>query len=386
VLPECCQSAAGPAAHLSPLATNAIVPVGNKDDVNANEVLPSRAVPPKYLRRLLSVPVIVGLGLVLLIGLPIWLPMAFVADLFLGAKRKRAQRVLLFLLAMTGVEMAAVLKATFVWIRRFGQIRDHRSQESLQDVIRFYGHSIYRITAKFLGLRLEVTGLEAVADRAPLLCFGHHTSVLDSVIPVELLSHRAQYHVRYVIKKTLAYAPAFDICGHWVPVHFVDRSGKKSNNELEAIARLATDIPQSTAPVIYPEGTFFTPKRLEKSVARMREQDPTLVERAKKLRYVLPPRTGGAIAMLDAEPNVDVLFVVHAGFEPFVNLARILREIPFRNPVNVHLWRVERSEVPVEPTERYRWLFTQFELMDEWVAQRLDASRPAVANVSAIAS
>ncbi len=329
-------------------------------------------VPPKYLRRILSVPTVLGLGLVLLIGLPIWLLVATVIDLMLGARRLRAVRILLFLLAMTGIELVAVARGVFVWLHRFGRVRDETSQHQLQRIVAFYGHAIYVITSRFLGLRIEVTGMDSITDEAPLLCFGHHTSILDAVIPVELLAHRAKYHVHYVIKKTLAYAPAFDICGHWLPVHFVDRTGKKSVDELTAISQLASKIPQRTAPVIYPEGTFFTPKRLDRAIERMKTQDPTLVERAKRLRYVLPPRVGGATAMLDASPDTDVLFVVHAGFEPFVNLGRIFQRIPFRHPIQVHLWRVARRDVPSDAAERYRWLFDQFEFMDTWVAERLD--------------
>jgi 1-acyl-sn-glycerol-3-phosphate acyltransferase len=334
-------------------------------------VLRSAPVPPKYIRRILSVPFVVAVGVSLIVGFPLWMVIAMIGDVFLGWGRHRMVRCLLFLITMIGIEVAAVSKGTAIWLRHFGRIRRESAQQSLQRVIAFYGHAIVGITSRFLGLRLEVTGLDCLEDSAPLLCFGHHTSVLDSVIPVELLSHRAKYNVRYVIKKTLAYAPAFDICGHWLPVHFVDRTGKRSGDELTAIAELATAVPKQTAPVIYPEGTFFTPKRLARAIERLQSQDPTLVERAKRLRYVLPPRAGGAIAMLDASPETDVLFVVHAGFEPFVNLARIFQRIPFRHPVQVHLWRVKRSEIPEESQARYRWLFEQFEYMDEWVAQRL---------------
>jgi 1-acyl-sn-glycerol-3-phosphate acyltransferase len=318
---------------------------------------------------------VLGLGLALLIGLPMWLLVALCADAFLGVRRLRSVRILFFLLAMTGIELVAVTRGALVWLAGFGRVRDENSQRKLQQIVAFYGHAIYSITARFLGLRIEVTGMESIIDEAPLLCFGHHTSILDAVIPVELLAHRAKYHVHYVIKKTLAYAPAFDICGHWLPVHFVDRTGKKSGDELTAISKLAVSIPRRTAPVIYPEGTFFTPKRLGRAIERLKTQDPTLVERAKRLRYVLPPRVGGAAAMLDASPDTDVLFVVHAGFEPFVNLARIFQRIPFRHPIQVHLWRVARRDVPDDATERYRWLFDQFEMMDTWVAQRLDPSR-----------
>jgi 1-acyl-sn-glycerol-3-phosphate acyltransferase len=224
---------------------------------------------------------------------------------------------------------------------------------------------------------LVVTGIESVNDEAPLLCFGHHTSLLDSFLPVEVLGHARRYRMHYVIKKTLAYAPAFDVVGHWIPVHFVDRSGKNSEQETRAVGQLAANLPHRSVQVIYPEGTFYTPQRHARALQRLASQDPDLIERAKRLRYVLPPRAGGALSMLEHNPTADVLFFVHAGFEPFVNIGRILRNVPFTEPVRVHMWRVARAEIPEEPKAQYRWLFGESERMEQWVANQLDPAADA---------
>jgi 1-acyl-sn-glycerol-3-phosphate acyltransferase len=331
-------------------------------------------VPPKYLRRLLSIPTIAFVGLVFLIGLPIWLVVTLIADLILGMRRMRCTRVLLFLLFVPWLEMLSVSIGFGIWILHAGRTRGRSAQQQLQKLLSFYGHSLTTATRKFLGLRIEVTGLESVEDGAPLLCFGHHTSVLDSFLPVEVLGHGRNYRMHYVIKKTLALAPAFDLVGHWIPVHFVDRSGKNSDQETRAVGRLAADLPTRSTQVIYPEGTFYTPARHTRALERLAVQDPTLVERAKQLRFVLPPRAGGALSMLEHNPDADVLFFVHAGFEPFVNIGRILRNVPFTETVRVHMWRVARSDVPVEPREQYRWLFGEFERMEQWVSTQLVAT------------
>jgi 1-acyl-sn-glycerol-3-phosphate acyltransferase len=218
---------------------------------------------------------------------------------------------------------------------------------------------------------MEVTGTEVFDDGAGLICFGHHTSILDSVIPVEILAHRMQYDIRFVIKKSLSWAPVFDTAGHWIPVHFVDRTGRNSSEETAAIAALAADIVPRSAAAMYPEGTFYSPHRLEHAVERLKTQAPQLVERAKRLRHVLPPKTGGALAMLDENPKADVVLIVHSGFEPFVNMAKIFANLPFRRTVHVHMWRVARSEIPVDPKDAYVWLFDRFEEMDSWVEGKL---------------
>jgi 1-acyl-sn-glycerol-3-phosphate acyltransferase len=334
-----------------------------------------KAVPPKYLRRLLSIPVIALLGVVLLVGLPLWLVLALLADAIVNIRRMRCTRILLFVLFVPWLELFAVSVGLCLWIRHAGHMRNPSAQNKLQKLLSFYGHSLTTATKRLLGLRLAVSGLDSVNDGAPLLCFGHHTSLLDSFLPVELLGHGRKYRMHYVIKKTLAYAPAFDIVGHWIPVHFVDRSGKNSEQETRAVGHLAANLPNRTTQVLYPEGTFYTPARHSRALERLSAQDPDLVDRAKKLRYVLPPRAGGALSMLEHNPTADVLFFVHAGFEPFVNIGHILRNVPFTETVRVHMWRVARSEVPVEPRAQYRWLFSEFERMERWVAGQLDTAK-----------
>lgn len=333
-------------------------------------------VPPKYLRRLLSIPIIALLGFVLFVGLPLWITIALVADVASNIRRMRCTRIVLFLLFVPWLEMLAVLIGFGIWVRRAGRIRGEPAQRQLQKLLSFYGHWLTQATKTLLGLNVTVTGIESVDDGAPLLCFGHHTSVLDSFLPVDVLGHGRKYQMHYVIKKTLAYAPAFDLVGHWIPVHFVDRSGKNSEQETRAVGQLAAVLPARTTQVIYPEGTFYTPARHSRALERLAIQDPTLLQRAEQLSYVLPPRAGGALSMLEHNPTADVLFFVHAGFEPFVNIGRILRNVPFTETVRVHMWRVKRSEVPIEATAQYRWLFSEFERMEQWVANQLNVAEP----------
>ena len=337
-------------------------------------VADSRLVPPRLIRRLLSVPGVLFGTLFFTVAFPVLVIVTLITDLVMNPRRLRFTRTYAFLVWMGWIEIVTVLRGMAIGARFVRRLDTPKAQHRLQRVVAFYGHQILNATSKVLGLKLDATGLEALADGAPMVCFGHHTSILDSVVPVDLLAYRGNYDVHYVIKKELAWGPAFDIVGRWVRVHFVDRTGRDSAAEMAAVASLAHDLGPRQMPVIYPEGTFYSPKRLARAVERLKEQAPDLVARAERLRHVLPPRTGGATALLDAAPDVDVLFVVHSGFEKFTSIARIFRNIPFRQPVHVHMWRVPRREVPVESEERYRWLFSQFELMDKWVTEQLEPS------------
>ena len=327
--------------------------------------------PPTYVRRLITYPSFLLIACLLVVGLPLWLVIAVVIDVVVGFKRLRSVRVLLFLVFMTWFEVITLAKTLTIWFTKFGRVRGDDAQEKLQRLAGFYVHGIYVATCRIFGLRMEVTGMEVFDGRPGLICFGHHTSILDSVIPVQILAHRMNYDIRFVVKKSLSWAPVFDTAGHWLPVHFVDRTGRNSTEETAAISDLAGNIVPGSAAAMYPEGTFYTPKRLERAIGRLETQAPELVERARALRHVLPPRAGGALAMLERDPAADVVLIVHSGFEPFVNLAKIFANLPFRRTVNVHMWRVPRAEIPVDPKAAYVWLFNRFEEMDSWVAEKL---------------
>ena len=328
--------------------------------------------PPTYLRRAITIPVLFVGTVVLTLLSPVLLGLAAIADLVTGPRRFRNLRAGIFLIWLAWIETVAVAVAGIVWLRHLGRMRGAETQRRLQRIVALYGHRILDATSRSLGLRIEATGAECLNDGAPVLIFGHHTSLLDSVIPVEIAGHGYGYSLHYVIKKSLAWGPAFDVVGHWSRIHFVDRTGKDSEREMDSIAALGHDLEERQAPVIYPEGTFYNAKRLARAVERLRDQAPELVSRAERLRHVLPPRTGGATALLDAAPNADVVFVVHAGFERFTTIRRIFLSIPFRQPVPVTMWRVSRRDVPTDAQERYRWLFDNFERMDRWVIEQLE--------------
>jgi 1-acyl-sn-glycerol-3-phosphate acyltransferase len=331
----------------------------------------------------LTVPTIALAFVMLVVGFPLWILTATIADLAIGMKRLRCVRTVIFLTWMTGFEMVTLSKAAVIWVANFGRVKNDRAQTSLQRLVGFYVHGISVATTKIFGLRMQVSGFDAFEGRPGVICFGHHTSILDSVIPVDIIAHQLRYDIRFVIKKSLAWAPVFDIAGHWLPVHFVDRTGKNSGSETDAIRELASNIIPGSAATMYPEGTFYTPKRLARAVERLKSQDPDLVERAKRLRYVLPPKPGGALAILETDKTADVVLVVHSGFEPFDNLKNIFANLPFRRTVHVHMTRIARSQIPTDSKAAYRWLFDRFEEMDAWVAEKLampidGATRPPV--------
>jgi Acyltransferase len=331
-------------------------------------------VPPKYIRRLISIPAVFLFAVVSIVLLPIWLPLVAIVDLVTAPKRMRFSRIGIVLVLLAVHELATVAYVTALWVRTgFGlKAKTEHGQELMQRALHYYALGLVRCTKQALGVRLAVTGLEeSVKDGGPLVVFGHHTSLLDAALPVALLAPH-NFSLRYVIKKTLAYAPSFDIGGHHLKVHFVDRTGKRTDNERSAISKLSSGMKDHEAVVIFPEGTFFNPKRKARSIERLRNDAPHLVERAEKLMHTLPPRAGGPLATLEGAEGVDVLFVANAGLESFTSIPNIVRNAPLFHPVAIHCWRVAAKEIPKDPGLRYDWLFTEFERMDQWVIRQLE--------------
>jgi Acyltransferase len=275
-------------------------------------------------------------------------------------------------------ELATLAYLGVLWVRTgFGfKTKTDRGQETMQRALHFYALGLVTATKRALGVRLAITGLEeSVKDGGPLVVFGHHTSLLDAALPVELLASN-KFSFRYVIKKTLAYAPAFDVGGHHLKVHFVDRTGKRTDNETASISKLSSGMQDHEALVIFPEGTFFNEKRKVRAIERLRNDAPHLVARAEKMLFTLPPRAGGPLATLEGAAGVDVLFVANAGLESFTSIPNIVRNAPLRKPVAIHCWRVKARDIPSEAGLRYDWLFGEFERMDQWVVNQLRETLP----------
>jgi hypothetical protein len=120
--------------------------------------------------------------------------------------------------------------------------------------------------------------------------------------------------------------------------------------------------------VIFPEGTRFTPAKRERILASLRERGKVaLAERAERLARVLPPRSGGPLALLERSPGVDVVFCAHRGFEGAATLGELWHGALVGRRVRVRFWRVAAGEIPAGREARAAWLFGWWERMDAWL-------------------
>lgn len=338
----------------------------------------SRRVANRYARRTISVASVVG-GLALAIVLsPALFAIAAVADVVTAPRRWRNSRLLAMVVLALAIEVAAITAAAALWVAfGFGRgVHRPRSFWAHHRLQRWYTGTLMRAARTTCGLRIAVED-DAPATRGNAIVIGRHTSIGDAMIPAVLFGGQFDLNTRYVLKDDLLWGPAFDIVGNRLRNHFVDRTPDDGDAELAAITTLVADLDERSVAVIFPEGTFFTPERKARAVQRLRDSGRhELAARADALRYVLPPRPGGVLAMLAGAPSADAIFVGNSGFERFSSLGAIYRSVPFDQPVRVWLWRIPRDEIPSAPAARLSWLYDQWERLDASIHVRLaDSSR-----------
>ena len=62
--------------------------------------------------------------------------------------------------------------------------------------------------------------------------------------------------------------------------------------------------------------------------------------------------------------------MVHTGLEHLNSLGDVWRGLPMDSRVLLGWWRVDAADVPGDHADRERWLYDEWQRLDDWVAQR----------------
>jgi 1-acyl-sn-glycerol-3-phosphate acyltransferase len=341
----------------------------------------------RWKRRLLTVPAVLIAALVVWGLSPLLLVLALVADLAEGFRRRRWLRVLGFVMVYLFVEILAIFTAVALWvITCFGLMMHHDWAQRIHRFIQvLWARSMLLFVTVFMSTRVRTEGNELVLP-GPVIGMARHVSMGDAVVPVTVLGWDNKLALRYVLKNDLVWVPTLDIYGHRLPNYFVDRNPANRDTELGPIRRLAEGIDEGSAGGIFPEGTFRTPTRFERAIARIERSDPERALRVGRLRHLLPPRYGGTLAMLAGAPEADAVIIGHVGFEKFHTFKEMLAHLPFDHDVEVKVWRVPRRDIPTDEDAQVVWLDDQWLVMDDWIDDRIASrglSSPAAPSSSA---
>ena len=291
---------------------------------------------------------------------PVWIPIAFLIGVF-----RRCSfvilRLLMFLWAYLSNELVGIVAAAGIYLITPGNIE--RRQDLFFRLECWWGNSMFEWLCRFLSLSTSIEGDEQILP-GPVLVFIRHASIIDTLLPVAFLSNAKGLRLRYVFKRELLIDPCLDIAGHASPNYFIDRGGG-AQAELAGIRKLAEDLGDEGV-LLYPEGTRFTERKKQIALERLAETHPELVPLAASFTHCLPPRPGGALTLLDAAPDTDVLIVAHRGLEGMANLTDLFSGSVVGKKVQIRVWRVNAADIPAGE-DRRRWLFEWWKRVDEFV-------------------
>lgn len=331
---------------------------------------PSARVREAAPRRSLSLSLLIIGTMLAVLALPFVFTLTAVADLLTGWRRKRFLRVAAMAYAFLFHELGGLLWALALWLATgFGLFaRAGWSVESHRRLQAWWAMGLLRSMERTVGCQLFTHDLHLAAPPGPIIVAGRHVSIGDALLPSALVSGTNGFIPRHVLTEGLAWDPCLDIVGHRMANYFVDRESSRSGDELTQIELLAHDATDGTALIIFPEGTFRSDARHARAVAKLATRDPDLAAIAAELVHLLPPKTGGTLALLDGAPNADIVLYAHVGFDQFSSIASIIRNVPFRRPVHVKFWRHARASIPKDDHGQTRWLFDRWRELDEWIS------------------
>lgn len=354
--------------------------------------------PPRVVRRVVLAPLVVLIAQLIVTSLPLSLLVAALISPWVPG-RWRPLRLLAVLLAVMVAEVLALLALLVTWVASgFGwRLRAPAFERAHLAVALGYTSLILAVARRALRLRFDVDAEEArvvvpsdedalvgplphrlagEADRgAPLVVLARHAGPGDSLLLVHLLL-REGFRPRVVLRDSLRWAPVIDAVLHRIPSVFLAPDASAEERRA-ACADLASGMRPGDALVLFPEGRNFTATRRLRSIARLEEEgDHDAAERARAMRSVLVPRSGGASAVLAAASDADVVMVAHTGLEDLSTPVDLWRGLPMDASIRAKLWRVPAEDVPRVHADVAVWLHAWWERIDGWITARSGAGGP----------
>lgn len=325
-------------------------------------------------RRAVSIPVFFCAAALLLAGSPVLFSLALSAD---AVRRQRlaTTRALAFFCLYFGCEVAGLFAATGIWLRCLGAPRAIFTAQNLR-LQRWWTTTLRRGAFRIFSLETSVTG-EEHCDRGPVIALFRHASVADTLLPMMLIGTPHAIALRWVLKVELLWDPCMDVVGSRLRNCFVSRMPETSRRDVHAVGDLMRDLGPRDGVVIYPEGTRFTAAKRRRLLEKLAESgDEDALASAASFEHVLPPRLGGALALLEANTaGADVLFCAHTGLESIATFADLWNGRVIGERVRIAVWRVPFESIPISRAERIDWLLAEWQKVDAFVAAQSTSRR-----------
>jgi 1-acyl-sn-glycerol-3-phosphate acyltransferase len=294
--------------------------------------------------------------------------------------RWRVLRLLGFLLAYLLVELGGLIALLLLWLASGFGLRSGSPafQRAHYAVLRGVLRDVVAVARRLFHLELDTDGVSwsPLDDGTPgstnaMVVLARHAGPGDSLLLVETLMDRDHLRrPRIVLKDQLQWDPLLDVLLNRLPAVFV-APGRPDLTE--RIGELASGLGQEDALLIFPEGANFSEGRRRRAIDRLLGKGMvSQARRAEQMRHVLPPRSGGMTAALQAAPHADVVLVAHAGLEHLSTVADLWDGLPMDSAVRLCWWYVPGDQVPDDPAAQEDWLYEHWAEVDRWVASHLE--------------
>ena len=322
-------------------------------------------------RIIIAVPLFITVGLVLLLTSPIWLIVLGAYDL-IARRRFASVRTLMTMTSYFCLEIGSIIGLTLIYPVSWFPSQRARYQRYNINCQAWWGRNFFRTIIKLYNVRFLPEGEELLFN-GPVILLARHTSTIDAVIPAYYTTIPYGIMTGYIMKDELLWDACLNISMQRLPNVFIQRGPGAGATETERIKELASNLHRNQVITIFPEGTRYTPKKREKIIKKLEKRgDHKAVERIKRYKNVLPLRHGGALALLEATPASDVVFLGHTGLENSRTLKNFWAGHLIDRDVKLRFWRVSKDEIPAGEEERKDWLDEQWHKLDEWVDQNRD--------------
>lgn len=322
-------------------------------------------------RRLITVPGYFAIWLLWIVAAPAWIPIALIVDLVHRSSGVALRSGGVVAVYLTCEVMGMVASGALWFWRASGRMREDDWIDAHFKLESWWATVIFRGVLFLFGLRMISEGQEALA-RGPYLLLVRHASAGDTLLASQYTRGADAVRLRYVLKRELLWDPCLDIVGHRLPNVFVDRFSTDSAAEVRRVQALAEGLGARDGVLIYPEGSRFSRAKLDRAIDRFEKSgNEAMVEYAKSLKFVLPPRPGGVLGLLDAAPDADVVICSHTGFEGAASLAQIWKGALLNRDLHVQFRRVSRSDIPVDRSAREQWLRAEWKQVDAYVEKHM---------------
>ncbi len=325
-------------------------------------------------RRLVTIPTCLVATGVLTAALP---GLAIVAGMLsLLPALRGALPTLAFLVGYLWCESAGIVAACWLWVR-------HRELEAFLAANHrlqcWWSSALKRLAETLFRLEFHVSGSDALEGTAALM-LPRHASIADTVIPIVFYAIPSRVRLRYVLKRELLLDPCLDLVGNRLPNYFVDRGGQDSERARRGVFELVAGLRGDEGLLLYPEGTRFTAAKRSGLQRRYADNTEMLAQLA-RWEVLLPPRLGGFLAMLEANPGRDLVFCAHTGFEGSSHFSTLVNGSWMRARIGIHFWRVPFAAIPATRQARIDFVFDQWDRMQQTVIEltRNPAAQPSLA-------